>query len=71
MSQRSKVTIQEFNSEYPESMTLMPSSEEQLPPVVIHCVIHVSSTSEHVQLHPEAAIILHYIPTLRCHGNVT
>ena len=41
--------------------------KEQLSLVVIQCLFHASTTSDHVQLRPER----HYTPILRCLGDVT
>ena len=58
-----QVKLQEFNSEYVESITnssitftLMSSPTEQLSLCVTQCVFHAFSAYELVQLHPEAAI---------------
>ena len=47
---------------------LIQSFIKQLTPVVKQCFFHACNKSDHLQLRPEAAIILQY---LRCLGNVT
>ena len=50
------------------TFVLIQSFIKQLTQVVKQCFFHTCNKSDHLQLHPEAAIILQF---LRCHGNVT
>ena len=47
---------------------LIQSFIEQLPLVVKQCSFHASNKSDHLQLHPEVAIILQFFS---CLGDVT
>ena len=73
--QMEQVQLEEFNlkgmkSRKDRSTTyvLIQSFIKQLTLVVKQCFFHACNKSDHLQLHPEAAIILQF---LRCLGNVT
>ena len=70
-----QVRLEEFNlkgmkSTKDQSTTYVPiqSFIKQLTLVVKQCFFHACNESDHLQLRPEAAIIL---PVLRCLSNVT
>ena len=70
-----QVQLEEFNlkgmkSTEDQSTTYGPiqSFIKQLPLVVKQCFFHACNKNDHLQLRPEAAIILQF---LRCLGNVT
>ena len=64
------VKLEEFNLKGMKSTTylLIQSFIKQLTLVVKQCFFHAYNKSDHLQLHPETAIILQF---LRCFGNVT
>ena len=74
-AQMEQVKLEEFNfkgmkSTEGQSTTyvLIQSFIKQLTLVVKQCFFHACNRSDHLQLRPEAAIILQF---LRCRGNVT
>ena len=73
-AQMEQVKLEEFNlmgmkstKDWSTTYVLIQSSIKQLTPVVKQCFFHACSKSDHLQLRPEAAIMLQF---LRCLGNV-
>ena len=74
-AQMEQVKLEEFNlkgmksmEDYSTTYVLIQSSIKQLTLVVNQCLFHACSKGDHLQSHPEAAIILQFS---RCLGNVT
>ena len=65
-----ELSLKNMKSTEDQSITyvLIQSFIEQLSLVVKQCLLHASNKSGHLQLRPEAAIILHF---LSCLGDVT
>ena len=74
-AQMEQVKLQELSlknmkstEDYSITYGLIQSLREQLPLAVKQCLFHASNKSDHLQLRPEAAIILQ---VLSCLGDVT
>ena len=74
-AQTEQVELEEFNlmgmkstKDHSTTYVLIQSFIKQLNLVVEQCFFHACNKSDHLQLPPEAAIILQF---LRCLGNVT
>ena len=74
-AQMEQVNLEEFNlkdmkstEDWSTTYVLIQSFIKQLTLVVNQCFFHACNKNDHLQLRPEAAVILQF---LRCLGNVT